>query len=225
MERTSVLLVDDHAVVRRGLRAFLESEEDIEVVGEAADGHEAVQKVQDLLPDVVLMDLVMPGGDGLTAIRQIREVCPASRVLVVTSFGEDERVFAAMKAGAIGYLLKDSPAEDLGRAIRSVARGELHLQAEIARKVLDEFTLAPAHTVNPAGLTGREIEVLILITRNLSNKEIAHELFISVKTVKVHVSNILSKLHSRDRTEAALYAVRQGLVPGHDPSGAAGAID
>lgn len=213
MEHISVLIVDDHAVVRRGLRAFLESEEDIEAVGEAADGAEAVQKAQELLPDVVLMDLVMPGMDGITATRQIGELTPSSRVLVLTSFSEDEKVFPSIKAGAMGYLLKDVPAEDLGRAIRSVARGEFLLHPEIAKKVLDEFSAIRPEMPFLAKLTPREIEVLILVARGGSNKEIARDLSISVKTVKTHVSNILSKLHVMDRTQAALYAMRQGLVP------------
>jgi NarL family two-component system response regulator LiaR len=218
MEGISVLVVDDHAVVRQGLQAFLESEADIEVVGEAANGAEAVEKVQELLPDVVLMDLVMPGMDGITATRQIREISPNSRVLVLTSFGEDEKVFPSIKAGAMGYLLKDVPAEDLGRAIRSVARGEFLLHPEIARKVLDEFSSIPFKGPPLTELTPREIEVLTLVARGYRNKEIAHDLGISIKTVKTHVSNILSKLHMIDRTQAALYAVRQGLVsPGESP--------
>jgi len=216
MEPINVLIVDDHAVVRRGLRSILEVEQDIEVIGEAADGSEAVQKVKELLPDVVLMDLVMPGMDGITAIRQIRESCPSTRVLVLTSFSEDENIFASIKAGAIGYMLKNVPAEDLERAVRSVARGELHLQAVIAQKVLDEFSPKSVDTSNLANLTTREIEVLTMIARNMTNKEIASELCISIKTVKVHVSNILSKLHSRDRTEAAVYAIRQGLVTDYE---------
>jgi two-component system, NarL family, response regulator LiaR len=212
MEPIKVLIVDDHSVVRRGLRAILESEQDIKVVGEAADGAEALEKVRELLPDVVLMDLVMPVVDGITAIRQIRESCPGTRVLVLTSFADDDKVFASIKAGAIGYLLKNSPAEDLERAIHSVARGELHLQAVIAEKVMDEFSPKPMETSNLAKLTERETEVLTMIARSMTNKEIAAELCISIKTVKVHVSSILNKLHSRDRTEAAVYAIQRGLL-------------
>lgn len=212
MERTSVLIVDDHAVVRQGLRTFLESEGDIEVVGEAAGGTEAVEKVKELLPDVVLMDLVMPGMDGITATRQVREVSPSSRVLVLTSFSEDEKIFRSIKAGALGYLLKDVPAEDLGRAIRSVARGEFLLHPEVAKKVLVEFSSSLSTNPPLTMLTSREVEVLGLVARGYSNKEIARDLGISIKTVKTHVSNILSKLHMVDRTQAALYAVRQGLV-------------
>lgn len=213
MEPITVLIVDDHAVVRRGLRSFLESEGDIEVVGEAANGAEAIEKVQELLPEVVLMDLVMPGMDGVDTIRRVSQISPASRVLVLTSFSEDDMVFPSIRAGAMGYLLKDVPAEDLGRAIRSVARGEFLLHPDIAGKVIDEFR-TPQATVPPmTDLTPREIEVLTLIAKGYSNKEIANSLCIAIRTVKAHVSNILSKLHAMDRTQAALYAVRQGLVP------------
>jgi two-component system, NarL family, response regulator LiaR len=217
MDPIRVLIVDDHSVVRRGLCAILESEPDIELVGEAADGAEAVEKAQRLSPDVVLMDLVMPGVDGITAIRQIRDSCPNTRILVLTSFGEDDKVFASIKAGAIGYLLKNTPAEDLERAIHSVARGELHLQAIIAERVLDEFSQKSVEKINLAKLTEREMDVLAMIARSLTNKEIAAELSISIRTVKVHVSNILNKLHSRDRTEAALYAIQRGLIADREP--------
>ena len=212
MQRIRVLIVDDHAVVRQGLRTFMESEGDIEVVGEAANGEEAVRQAQELSPDVILMDLVMPGMDGIVATQKINEVRPNSRVLALTSFSEDDKVFPAIKAGAKGYLLKDVPAEDLGRAIRSLARGEFLLDSGIADRVLDEFRF-PARQEEPGlmDLTSRELEVLVLIARGLSNKEIASDLGISIKTVKTHVGNILSKLHMTDRTQAALYAVRQGL--------------
>jgi len=217
VQRIRVLIVDDHAVVRRGLRAFLESEEDIEVAGEAVDGGEAVQKVAELSPDVVLMDLVMPGCDGITATRQVVAAGPNSRVLVLTSFGEEDKVFPAIKAGARGYLLKDVPAEDLVRAIRSVAHGELLLHPEVATKVLDEISSTRVEAPLLAELTPRETQVLTLIVKGRSNKEIAHEFGLSIKTVKTHVSNILGKLHTIDRTQAALYAVQQGLVPPPDP--------
>jgi NarL family two-component system response regulator LiaR len=213
MEPITVLIVDDHAVVRQGLQTFLESEDDIEVVGEAADGAEALQKVRDLVPDVVLMDLVMPGVDGATAIRQVGKISPNSQVLVLTSFSEDTRIFSAIKAGAMGYLLKDTPAEHLGIAIRCVARGELLLHPDIAKKVLAEFSALHPDAFSPGELTPREVEILTLIAKGKTNKAIARDLGISIKTVKTHVSNILSKLHMKDRTQAALYAVRHGLVP------------
>lgn len=214
VDTISVFIVDDHAVVRQGLRTFLESEKDIDVLGEAGDGKEAVEQIQDLLPDVVLMDLVMPGMNGVEAIRRITEKSPHSRVLVLTSFSDDEKVFESIKAGAMGYQLKDVPPEDLGRAIRSVASGEFHLHPLIARRVLDEFSNMWPKTPPPiTSLSSREVDVLTLIARGMSNQEIAFELRISIKTVKTHVSNILSKLHLVDRTQAAVYAVRQGLVP------------
>lgn len=217
MKRIRVLVVDDHAVVRQGLRTFLESEEDIEVVGEAGNGEEAVRKAQDLAPDVVLMDLVMPGMGGSVATQKIIEVSPHSSVLALTSFSEDDKVFPAIKAGAKGYLLKDAPAEALGRAIRSLARGEFLLDGEIANKVLEEFH-SVSQPIHPPveDLTPREVEVLALIARGHANKEIAQSLGISIKTVKTHVGNILGKLHVMDRTQAAIHAVRQGLVPQSD---------
>ncbi|MBN1314867.1 MAG: response regulator transcription factor [Anaerolineales bacterium] len=212
MDRISVLIVDDHSVVRCGLKMFLDSEDDIQVVGEAAGGQQAIDMAQELLPDVILMDLVMPGIDGIDATRRICELIPSSQVLVLTSFGEDEKVFASIKAGAMGYLLKDIPAEDLGRAIRSMARGEFLLDPGIARKVLDEFS-SRQEKIPLAHLTPREIQVLTLVARGRSNREISDGLNISIKTVKTHVSNILSKLHAMDRTQAALYAVKHGLIP------------
>lgn len=217
MQSIRVLIVDDHAVVRQGLRTFLESEEDIVVVGEASDGEEAIHRASELTPDVVVMDLVMPGMDGIVATEKIAEVSPGSRVLALTSFGEDDKVFPAIRAGAKGYMLKDVPAEDLGRAIRSLARGEFLLQGEIANRVLDEFRSSSREEAPSLDrLTPRELDVLTLIARGRSNKQIAHDLTISIKTVKTHVGNILSKLHMMDRTQAALYAVRQGLVPGEE---------
>jgi NarL family two-component system response regulator LiaR len=213
VECITVLIVDDHAVVRQGLRTFLESEGDIEVVGEASDGAEAVEKVQELVPDVVLMDLVMPGMDGIAATRRISEISPATRVLVLTSFGEDDKVFPSVKAGATGYLLKDATAEQLGSAIRSVASGVFSLDPQVASKVLDEFSSPQAEVASATRLTPREVEVLGLVAKGFANKQIANALSISVRTVKTHVSNILSKLHMIDRTQAAVYAVRHGLVP------------
>jgi len=213
VEPITVLIVDDHSVVRQGLRTFLGSETGIEVVGEAADGAEAVEKARELVPDVVLMDIVMPGLNGIAATRQIAEISPTTRVLILTSFGEDDKVFPALKAGATGYLLKDATPEQLARAIRSVASGVVSLDPDVASRVLDEFSTLDRGVPRAATLTTREEEVLSLIGRGLSNQEIALQLGISVKTVKTHVSNVLSKLHLMDRTQAAIYAVRQGLLP------------
>jgi NarL family two-component system response regulator LiaR len=207
-----VLIADDHAVVRQGLRAFLDLQEDIEVVGEATNGVEAVEQTRQLLPDVVLMDLVMPEMDGIKATRKIRALSPRTQVIVLTSFAEDEKVFSSIKAGALGYLLKDVSPADLVKAIQAAHRGEAQLHPEIARKLMDEFSTRAREPI-PGDLTARELEVLRLIARGQSNRQIAEELVISEKTVKTHVSNILSKLHLADRTQAAIYALREGLVP------------
>ena len=210
-DKIRVMIVDDHAVVRQGLRSFLELQGDIEVVGEAADGAEAVAQAKDLLPDVILMDLVMPGMDGVEATRNITAAVPSTRVLVLTSFSEDEKVFASIKAGAHGYLMKDVLPPELIKAIRTVFRGEAQLHPEIARKLMNEFS-APTPVAPKHDLTDRELEVLRLIAQGKSNKEIAEELVLSEKTVKTHVSNILQKLHLSDRTQAAVYALKQKLV-------------
>lgn len=211
MDTISVLIADDHPVVRHGLRTYLELQEDIEVVGEAATGEEAVEHVERLLPDVVLMDLVMPGLGGIEATRRIRSASPATRVIVLTSFGEDDQIFPAIKAGAAGYLLKDAEPQQLTDAIRTVRRGEALLHPKVAARVMEEVA---TERRSPAveELTARELEVLRLIARGMPNKLIASELVVSEKTVKTHVSNILQKLHLADRTQAALYAVRERLV-------------
>jgi NarL family two-component system response regulator LiaR len=209
-ERIAVLIADDHPVVRRGLRTFLELQEDVEIVGEATDGRQAVELTEATLPDVVLMDLVMPETDGIEATRAIRDRSPSTKVIVLTSFAEDDKVFPAIKAGAAGYLLKDVEPQELAEAIRRVHRGEGLLHPAIAAKVMRELASGP-QTENDA-LTERELEVIRLIARGLSNKLIARELVVSEKTVKTHVSNILAKLHLADRTQAALYAVRERLV-------------
>ncbi|MEX0682040.1 MAG: response regulator transcription factor [Dehalococcoidia bacterium] len=206
-----VLIADDHAVVRQGLRTFLQLQDDIEVVGEAADGAEAVRLAAELVPDVVVMDLVMPGKDGIEATREIRAVSPSTRVLVVTSFMEEDKVFAAVKAGAAGYLLKDVQPSELGDAIRTVYRGDALLHPAVAAKLMQEFATGKREPAQPDALTEREMGVLELIARGQSNREIALELGVAEKTVKTHVSNILQKLHLADRTQAALYAVRQRL--------------
>lgn len=205
-----VLIADDHAVVRQGLRTFLALHDDLEVVGEAGDGEETLRQVEALLPDVVVIDLVMPKVDGIEAIRRIRDVTPSTRVLVLTSFLDDEKLFPAVKAGAAGYLLKDVEPSALADAIRSVARGEALLHPAVAGRVMDE--LAGRRPAPVEQLTERELDVLRLLARGLSNKAIALELGVSEKTVKTHVSNILAKLHLADRTQAALYAVRERLA-------------
>lgn len=212
MDKISVLIVDDHPVVREGLRAFLELQPDLEVVGEAADGVEALEKVGQQLPDVVLMDLVMPRMDGITTIREIRTLSPSTRILVLTSFSEDDKVFPAVKAGAHGYLMKDIRPVELAESIRSVYGGEPSLHPDIAKKLMGQ--LAEGEEETEERLTVRETEVLCLIAEGRSNKEIAAALYISEKTVKTHVSNILQKLHLADRTQAALYAVRMKIAAG-----------
>lgn len=208
-----VLLTDDHRIVRKGISALLATELDIQVVGEACDGVEAIAQAESLCPDVILMDLVMPRLDGIEATRQITTKWPASRVLVLTSFAADEKVFPAIKAGALGYLLKDSGPEELVEAIRQVHRGEPTLEPAIARKVLLELSHpAGSVTAYAVPLTGRELNVLRLIAHGCSNKDIAAELSVSELTVRTHVSNILSKLHLASRTQAALYALQKGIT-------------
>ena len=205
----SVLIADDHPFVRHGLRTYLETLDDMEVVGEASDGVEAVELAGQVLPDVVLMDLVMPELDGVEATRRIRVASPATKVIALTSFDDDQKVFPAIKAGAAGYLLKDVRPADLADAVRKASRGEALLAPSVAARLMQEVS---GERTASAGLTERELEVLRLIARGMSNKLIAHELVVSEKTVKTHVSNILAKLHLADRTQAALYAVREGLA-------------
>ena len=207
-----VLLADDHAVVRQGLRTFLELQDEIEIVGEASDGAEAVAAVERLEPDVVLMDLVMPRVDGVEAIRRIHELRPATRVLALSSFVDDDKVFPALRAGAAGYLLKDVQPAELVRGIRAVHEGEALLHPVVAARVVEEVASDVRFNRPDDVLTGREREVIALIARGRANKAIAFELGVSEKTVKTHVSNIFGKLGFTDRTQAALYAVRHGLV-------------
>ena len=209
-----VVVVDDQGIVRRGIKALLATEPDLEVVGEASDGEEALGLLERLRPDVALMDLMMPGVDGLEAIRRLAERDLPTRIIVLTSFATDENVFPAIKAGALGYLLKDSDPEDLVRAIRQVHRGEPSLHPEIARKVLLELN-RPAErqqprTVDP--LTPRELDVLKLVASGLSNQEIAEQLVVGETTVRTHVSSVLGKLQLASRTQAALYALREGYA-------------
>jgi two-component system, NarL family, response regulator LiaR len=212
-----ILIVDDHSVVRQGLQMFLRLDPELEVVGEAENGVEAVEQALKLQPDVVLMDLVMPRMDGITAISAVRRELPDTEVIALTSVLEDEKIFAAIRAGAIGYLLKDTEAHELRQAIKAAAAGQVQLSPEVARRLLREERSAPQRLVEE--LTPREMDVLRLLAQGLINKEIAQELGIGDKTVKTHVSNILGKLGVLSRTQAAVYAVQMGLVPDWDSSG------
>jgi len=208
-----ILIVDDHAILRKGIRALLSTEADMEVVGEAANGLEAVAQAGALHPDVILMDLVMPEVDGIEATRRIAAELPGARILVLTSFAADDKVFPAIKAGALGYLLKDSGPLELVRAIHQVYQGQPSLEPAIALRVLHELSHPPAQQpLTPDPLTGRELEVLRLVAKGRSNKEIAADLVITELTVRTHVSNILGKLQLASRTQAALYALKEGLA-------------
>ena len=213
MDKISVLITDDHGVVRQGLRTYLELLDDIKIVGEAKNGVEAVEQVRRHRPDIVLMDLVMPEMNGVDATRQVLAVSSSTRVIVLTSFAEDELVFPAIEAGATGYLLKDVDPAELHQAIQAVHHGEVQLHPDVTKKLIQRIT-APQTVAGSAhgDLTPRELEVLSLIAQGKSNREIAVSLSISEKTVKTHVGNILSKLHLSDRTQAAIYAHKHGLV-------------
>lgn len=214
-ESIRVLIADDHTVVRKGLRALLESKPGFQVVAEAPDGNEAVRSATILNPDVVLLDLVMPGGGGIAAIKKLKELRPDIRILVLTSFAEDDKVFAAVKSGALGYLLKDSSPQELLEAIRAVHRGESFLHPSIAMKLVRELNAPPEQTGtngDVVALTERETAVLKLVAQGLTNQDISEELTISERTVTTHVSNILGKLHLANRTQATLYALREGLA-------------
>jgi NarL family two-component system response regulator LiaR len=207
-----ILVADDHAIIRKGIRAVLEIVPDIELVGEAINGWEAVAQAERLRPDVILMDLVMPEMDGIEAIRRIKERHPESRILVLTTFAGEDKILPAIQAGALGYHLKDSRPEELVQAIRQVHRGESSLHPVIARKVLEELSRPSDRPPTPDPLTPRELEVLRLVAQGLENPEIAKRLFITEATVRSHVSNITSKLQVASRTQAALYALREGLA-------------
>jgi NarL family two-component system response regulator LiaR len=207
-----VFVADDHAIVRKGIAAVLEIVPDIEVVGEAENGRDAVYRVEQLRPDVILMDLVMPEMDGIEAIRRIKDRQPEARILVLTTFAGEDKIFPAVKAGALGYHLKDSHPGELVQAIRQVHRGESSLHPVIARKVLEELSHPSERPPTPDPLTPREVEVLRLVAQGLENPEIAEELVITEATVRTHVSNIMSKLHVASRTQAALYALREGIA-------------
>ncbi len=209
----TVLIVDDHAVVRQGVHAFLKTQPDLEVVGEAGSGEEALLLAAEHVPDVVLMDLVMPGMDGVEAIRRLKRLSPRTQLLVLTSYDQDEHVFPAIRAGALSYLLKDVGAAALADAVRKAARGEAVLHPRVAARVVQELQGARGDQPNAfTDLSDRELEVLRLVANGVSNPEIADRLCISEQTVKSHVSNILSKLHLADRTQAAAFAWREGVV-------------
>jgi NarL family two-component system response regulator LiaR len=207
-----VLIADDHAILRKGIRALLSTELDIQVVGETGDGLETVAQAGALRPDVILMDLVMPEMDGIEATRQITAEQPGVRILVLTSFAADDKVFPAIKAGALGYILKDSGPADLVQAIHQVYRGQPSLEPSIALKLLQELSHPPQQPPTPEPLSERELEVLRLLAQGKSNREIADQLVITELTVRTHVSNILGKLHLASRTQAALYALKEGLA-------------
>ncbi len=213
-EKIKILIVDDHQVVRQGLRTFLDLNEDIQVVGEAGDGQEAVDLAMKLTPDIILMDLVMPYMDGITATSRVKALGLGTKVIALTSFAEDDKVFPAIQAGASSYLLKDVSPDALVEAIRAAHRGEARLHPDVLRKLMEQAAAQPASVKPQAGpqLTGREGEVIRLVAQGKSNREIAETLVISEKTAKAHISNILGKLGLEDRTQMAIYAIKTGLV-------------
>jgi DNA-binding NarL/FixJ family response regulator len=215
----TVMIVDDHEMVRRGACSYLEAQPDISVVAQASSGEEAVRLAQEHIPDVVLMDLVMPGMDGVEATRKVKNASPRTQIIILTSFHQDEYIFPALQAGAISYLLKDVKAAELLEAIRRAAQGEATLHPKIAARVIKTFRDLENEEASPfTALTEREMEVLKLIAKGYSNEKIAEQLVISLGTVKGHVSNILSKLHLVDRTQAAVYAWQKGVVRRGDDS-------
>lgn len=209
----TILVVDDHAVVRQGIRSFLETQPDLKVIAEAASGQEGIALAKQHLPDVVLMDLVMPGLDGVAATRQVKQASPRTQVVVLTSYYNDEHIFPAIRAGALSYVLKEISPDDLADVVRKAADGEATLHPRVAARVIRELQGLRPDQINPfTELSDREMEVLRLIADGLANKEIADQLYLSEKTIKGHVSNILSKLHLQDRTQAAIFAWREGIV-------------
>ena len=209
----SLMIVDDHKIVRDGICAYLETVPEIEVIAQAESGSDAVQLAEQLAPDVVLMDLIMPGMDGVEATWRVRQVSPRSKIVILTSFHEDSNIFPAIKAGALSYVLKSIDPEELAETIKSAARGEAVLDSKVASRLMHEYRDDANESMQAyMQLTNREQEVLELIAKGLSNAQIAEQLFISEKTVKSHVSNILSKLHFADRTQVAVFAWKEGIV-------------
>lgn len=207
-----VLLVDDHEMVRIGLAAVLGTEDGIEVVGEASNGHDGIRLAQEYRPDVVLMDLVMEGMDGIETTRKLLQLYPECKVIVLTSFLDDEKMYPVIEAGAFSYLLKTSRASEIAQAIRAAAKGQSILESQVASKIMNRFRTPKAAAQPHEELTDREMEVLRLIAKGKSNQELADDLFIGVKTVKFHVTNVLAKLGVEDRTQAAIYAFKHGLA-------------
>jgi NarL family two-component system response regulator LiaR len=212
-EPIRILLVDDHKIVRQGVRAFFDAQEEIEVIGEAGSGEEAVRMVEERVPDVVLMDLIMPGMDGVEATRLAKSISPRTQIVVLTSYHDDEHIFPALQAGALSYILKDVEMDELAEAVFKASRGEATLHPQVASRVIQELH-GRKKDENTLGvdLTKREMEILKEVAQGMSNSEIAEKFVISTYTVKGHVSNILSKLHLADRTQAAVYAWQQGFV-------------
>ncbi len=206
-----IVIVDDHPVVRQGLRFLLEQQAEIQVVGEGENGEQALKLIEEHLPDVLLLDLLMPKMDGITAVREIKRVAPSVRIIILTSYFEDDQIFSVIKAGALSYLLKDTSSQELVAAVQAAARGESVLHPQVAARILREMQQPSQVPLND--LTPRELEVIARIAHGRSNHEIALELVISEPTVRTHVANILSKLHLTDRTQAAIYALQQNLVP------------
>jgi two-component system, NarL family, response regulator LiaR len=212
-DRIRILIVDDHIVVRKGLRMLLKSDPALEVIGEAGNGLEAIEQTSTLKPDLILMDLQMPKMNGIDAIQAIKQHDPAIKILVLTSFADDQNVFPAIKGGASGYILKDALPDELLEAIHRIARGEPSLHPAIAERLMQEIAHPTAPPVKGTGLTQRELEILRLVAQGNSNHEIAVQLVISDRTVTTHIQNILGKLHLANRTQAALFAIREGLIP------------
>jgi two-component system, NarL family, response regulator LiaR len=207
-----ILIVDDHTIVRDGLQALINAETGMQVVGVGADGVEAVEQARLLKPDVILLDLIMPRKDGVQATAEIKKDNPAARILILTSFAEDHQVFSAIKAGAMGYIMKDTSSDELIQAIRDVSQNRPALQPAIARKLMRDIQNQPGQVQTDSTLTDREIEILQLVARGQTNQQIADELFLSERTVRTHITNILGKLRLENRTQAALYALREGIA-------------